>query len=119
MIGGYGLRSAEAERRVRLQHRILGRPDHVDLEEVVHDREIVEPGLVRRPGDPRQVGGELSGSAGIGEVRDLETDLHAADSAACGRLRWVRKGYADRILPVIRGVRPGRPPRPGAPGAGR
>jgi hypothetical protein len=58
----------------------LRRPDRPDLEEVIHHGEEVEPGVIGRARDGRQVRTEPGRPAREREVRDLYADLHAIAS---------------------------------------
>ena len=53
-----------------------------DLEEVVHHADELETRIVRGAGDGRQVFTETGRAARPGEVRDLQSDLHANTSTA-------------------------------------
>ena len=77
-----GRRGREAERGVGLEHLVLGRPDHLDLEEVVHDPEAREPGVLGVARDPRERGTETVGRAGPGEVGDLKSKAHERQCGA-------------------------------------
>ena len=68
------------ERRPALEHRLLGPADAADLEEVVHDPDRVEAGLVGVADDPGERRADRLGAARPGERGDLEADLHAARS---------------------------------------
>ena len=65
------VRGKVTECGVGLQHLVLGRSHVGDLEEVVHDADILEAGGVGCPGDGREGGTQLFGPARPGEVRDL------------------------------------------------
>ena len=59
---------------------MLGRPEEADLPDVVHDADPREAGLLGRGRDPGQVPGEPARPVRLGEVRDVQTDLHDASS---------------------------------------
>jgi len=59
------------ERRVALEHLVLRRADHGDLEEVVHDPEAGHAGVVGVAGDPGERGADARRGARPGEVGDL------------------------------------------------
>jgi len=59
------------ERRVALEHLVLRRADHGDLEEVVHDPEAGHAGVVGVAGDPGKGGADARRGARPGEVGDL------------------------------------------------
>jgi hypothetical protein len=61
----------EPERRIRLQHLVFGRSDTTDLEEVVHQRDVLETGTVRCGNDLRERRAEFRRAARPGEIRDL------------------------------------------------
>jgi hypothetical protein len=63
----FRLRRQEAERRPALEHRILGRPNATDLEEVIHHPDRVEPDLVGLVGDPTERRADGLGAARPGE----------------------------------------------------
>ncbi len=75
-----GQGSQVSERRVSLQHVVLGWANAVDLEEMIHDPEAVEPGIVRGASDLRQLGSHGSGSTGPCEVGYLQSDSHGTSS---------------------------------------
>ena len=58
------VRGHEAEGRHALEHRLLGRADAADLEEVVHDPDRVEADLVGLADDPLERGADLGVAAG-------------------------------------------------------
>lgn len=64
------------ERRVPLEHLVLGRTDHADLEEVVHDPEPGHPRRVGVSGDTRKRRPDSLRGVGPGEFRDLDAKLH-------------------------------------------
>ena len=66
-----GARRREGQRAVPFEHLHLGRPDHADLEEVVHHPEAGEPGPIGLLGDPPEGRADLGGATGPGEVRNL------------------------------------------------
>ena len=66
----------ERERGVALQHLVLGRADHADLEEVVHHPETGEADLVSVARDPGKRRPDAPWSVGPGEVADLNTEFH-------------------------------------------
>jgi hypothetical protein len=72
-VDGAGAGGQTAEQRVGLQHLLLGRAEHGQLEEVVHDEDRVEARLLGGLGgvdeDVEQLGG---GSVGEREVGKLE-----------------------------------------------
>ena len=55
-------------------------PDHLDLEEVVHNAEPIEAGVIGRLSDGGQVVPQPGGAAGPGEIADVQTELHARSS---------------------------------------
>ena len=71
-----GARGEVAERGVGLEHLVLGRAEHLDLEQVVHHAHALEPGLLGRDDDARQVVGEAGAPRRVGEVCDVQADLH-------------------------------------------
>jgi hypothetical protein len=73
-----------AEGRPAFEHRVLGRADAPDLEEVVHDPERVEAGRVGRLDDARQGGADGGSAAGPGERGNLQPDFHRV-TPGCGR----------------------------------
>src|SRR6185503_7654535 len=75
--GALRLRRQESERGPAFEHRLLGRPDAPDLEEMVHDPDRIEADVVRLPSDPAEGRADGFGAAGPGERGDLEADLHA------------------------------------------
>ena len=122
--GARRVRGQEAQRGVRLQHFVLGRPDRADLEEVVHDHDVREAGVVRGAGHGGQGGAELFGTSRPGEIGNLKSDLHTITSGSslshpeaaplsglpCAqRLGGVSRWAADR--------RHQRPPRAGGRGS--
>jgi hypothetical protein len=78
-LGPLRVRGQEAQRRVRIEHLVLGRPDAFDLEEVVHHSDPVEARLVGRPGDGRESWTELFGSARPRKVRYLKSEFHCSN----------------------------------------
>ncbi len=70
------VRRHEAERGLALEHRRLWRPVAADLEEMVHDPDRVEAGIIGGPHDPREGRADGSRTAGPGELVDLESELH-------------------------------------------
>lgn len=64
------------EPRVPLEHLVLGRTDHADLEEVVHDPEPGHPRRVGVSGDTRKRRPDSLRGVGPGEFRDLDAKLH-------------------------------------------
>ena len=64
------------ERRVPLEHLVLGRTDHADLEEVVHDPEPGHPRRVGVSGDTRKRRPDSLRGVGPGEFRDLDAKFH-------------------------------------------
>src|SRR5262249_25675529 len=71
-----GVRGEVAERRVRLEHVVHGRPDRADLEEVVHHADVLEAVFVSGPGHVTKRASQRRGALGPREVGDLESDLH-------------------------------------------
>src|SRR5712671_1832472 len=86
------VRGHEPERRPALEHRVLGRADATDLEEVVHDPDRVKTDIVGLAGDAAQRRADRSRAAGPGERGNLQADLHRT----CLRMR----GWAARRLPA-------------------
>src|ERR1700730_6422785 len=76
----------EPEGSPPLEHRIGDRPHAPDLEEVIHDPDRVEAGVVRRPDDPGERWADLLRTAGPGERVDLETEFQATPRSC--RRRW-------------------------------
>ena len=76
-----GMRSRVTEGGVGLQHLSLGRADRADLEEVVHQSQELESGIVRGSGDSCQVPPQLGWAARPGEVGNLEAEFHAIPPA--------------------------------------
>ena len=66
-----------AERGVPLEHLLLGRPHDRDLEEVVHHRDVLEPGVVGGPRHRRQLRPEPFRPPRRAEVRNLQADFHS------------------------------------------
>ena len=62
------------ERRVGLEHVVIGWAKRSDLEEMVHDPDRIEPASVRGPSNRRDVVRESLGTARPREVVDLEAD---------------------------------------------
>ena len=71
-----GVGRDEAERRLPLEHRRLRRAEASDLEEVVHDPDRVEAGVVGGARHARERGTDGLRAAGPGELVDLEPELH-------------------------------------------
>jgi len=61
----------EPERGVGLEHVVLGRPDHPDLEEVVHHRYPVEPGVVGQADQSGQIRSQALRTAAVGKIGEL------------------------------------------------
>jgi hypothetical protein len=70
-LDALGVRGQVAERRVGLEHVVLDRTHVRDLEEVVHHREVFEPGLVRGMRDFGEFGAQLGGPVRPGEIGNL------------------------------------------------
>jgi hypothetical protein len=68
-----GLAGRERQRGVALEHVELGRPDHADLEEVVHHPEADQPRVLGVAGDPPEGGSDGGRRIRPGEVGDLES----------------------------------------------
>ena len=64
------------QRRVALEHVQLGRADHPDLEEVVHDPQRGQPALVGVPGHRPPGGTRRGGGVRPREPVDLESEQH-------------------------------------------
>jgi von Willebrand factor type A domain len=71
-----------SQRGVPLEHLLLGRPDHRDLEEVVHHRDVLEPRLVRGPRHRGQLPAKRLRPARRGEIRNLQPNLHVITSSS-------------------------------------
>src|SRR3954447_7085802 len=74
--GATGVRGNVPERGPALEHRIRRRPDAPDLEEVVHDPDRIEAGVVRGTSDPRERRRDRLRATGPIECWDLQTNLH-------------------------------------------
>src|SRR5438105_2114962 len=74
--GARRVRGEVAESRVGLERVLLGRTERLDLEEVIHYADEVEPALVGGARDLRERRTDLLGAARPGKERDLEADLH-------------------------------------------
>ena len=94
--GPPGVGGEVAERGPALEHRVLGRPDPADLEEVVHDPDRVEAGLVGLAGDAGEGGADRRRPAGVVEAVELEADLHGGERTPGGRARAERPCSAVR-----------------------
>ena len=92
----------EAEGRPALEHRVLGRPEAADLEEVVHDPDGVEAGVVGGARDAGEGRPDRRRAAGVVEAVQLEADLHGR-----GLLAGECSGSAAERTPA--GVRPPAP----------
>jgi hypothetical protein len=66
----------EGERRVTLQHLVLRRADVLDLEEVVHHPQRVEPRVVGGLRHCGELRAEMGGSGRPTEVADCQANLH-------------------------------------------
>lgn len=89
---GVRVRGEEAEGREGFEHRLLGRGDALHLEPVIHDGELCESALFGGAGGATEHLGEGVGSAGDGEVPEVETCLHAVTL----RLRrGMRRGFPE------------------------
>src|SRR3954471_14683888 len=98
--GATGVRGEEAKRCPALEHRIRGRPDAADLEEVVHDPDRIEAGVVGGTSDPRERRCDRLRATGPIERWDLQTDLHRrrVGDAAAGRVRPLGAQDAGRAI---------------------
>ena len=112
----FGVGRDEAERRLPLEHRRLGRAEASDLEEVVHDPDRVEAGVVRGARHARERGADGLRAAGPGELVDLEPELHA-HMLPRNRSGWLIGRGAGAPRPHR--SRPGEPPYPAASRTGR
>ena len=65
------------ERRVRLEHLVLGRAEVPDLPDVVHHADPVETDVLRGGRDALEIARELGRPARPGEVTDVQAELHA------------------------------------------
>jgi hypothetical protein len=83
-------RGEVAQRRVRLQHLVFRRPEHPDLPDVVHHADAREAGVLGGGGDPGEVLGEPFRARGIGEVRNVQTDVHGVSSVWV-QILWNRR----------------------------
>jgi hypothetical protein len=75
-----GLAGQEGEEGVPLEHGVLGGAVDPDLEEVVHDGDGGEAGLVGEAGDLAEIVTERGGGFGPGEVGESESDAHRAST---------------------------------------
>ena len=66
----------EAEGRVGLEHLVLLGPDHADLPDVVHDRELGEADVLGRPRRADEVVDEGGGAAAPREVGEVQSEMH-------------------------------------------
>ena len=66
----------ERQGRVALEHRFFGRPEHLHLEPVVHDRQRPHPDGLRRLCQRGQGGPDRLGAAGPGEARYMDVEVH-------------------------------------------
>src|SRR6266542_1335588 len=87
---------------VALEHRLLGRADHADLEVVVHDRQRVEADLVGSGGDAPELATQLRGSTRRSEVADREADAHAAQPTLSRAARGLSAPEQSRLLAMLR-----------------
>ncbi len=71
-----GDRGEEAEGRVGLEHLVLLGPDHADLPDVVHDRELGEADVLRRARRAHEVVDEGGGAAAPREVGEVQSQMH-------------------------------------------
>jgi hypothetical protein len=76
------VRGYEAQRGVSLQHLVLGGTDRSDLEEMVHQHDVLEASVVCGAGHGGQRRAELFRVAGPGEIRNLKSEFHAITSCA-------------------------------------
>src|SRR5262249_16647657 len=85
-----GLTGERAERRVALEHEVVGRAEHRQLVEVVHQEDRVEAGAVGRRRLRRDhVEQALAWGVGIVEVRDLVAETgHGAPQGEAELGSW-------------------------------
>ena len=67
-----GVAGQEGEGGIPLEHFALGRPDHSNLEEMIHDRDRREPALVSGLSDLRQGVAEPSRTSRPREIGDVQ-----------------------------------------------
>ena len=84
-----------AEGGVGLEHVLLGRTDRLDLEEVIHHADEVEPALVGGARDLRKRRTDLFRAARPREERDLEADLHRGAAFRNRRVVHVSSIFAN------------------------
>ena len=90
-----GMRGHEAERGHALEHRLLGRADAADLEEVVHDPDRVEADVVGLADDAGEGRADRLGPAGPRERRDLDDRAASAERSGFSA-RWPIWGVGRR-----------------------
>src|SRR5207253_3566898 len=71
-----GMRRQKTERGVRLEHGLLGLADRADLEQMVHQPDGSEAGVIGRASHRSQRLGCLERAAGPAESRELQAQLH-------------------------------------------
>ncbi|MQA81797.1 MAG: MFS transporter [Streptosporangiales bacterium] len=73
-----GARRGPGQGRVGLEHRLLGRTEHRDLEEVVHGPQAVDAGVLSAGDDALHQRGDARGAVTGGELAYVQADLHAS-----------------------------------------
>ena len=106
----------ERQRGVALEHRLLGRPQHLHLEPVVHHRQRPHPDRLGRLGQRREGRADGLGAARPGEARHMDIELHVVlrlaggegsaplgpwSSVRFGRERYCRPGMS-LVLDALR-----------------
>ena len=110
---GLGVGGEEGQRRVALEHRVGHRPHGLHLEPVVHDRQVAQPDGLGCRADAAQLVGERGGTAGDGELGDVDGEAHGPDRTGVSALEVKGRSWpqSDRRRPWRAAAPSARPER--------
>jgi hypothetical protein len=77
---GAGVGGEEPERRVALEHRVVVAAEHSQLEVVVHQGEVVDPGFLDRAPEVGEHRGDAFRAVGCAEGHQVHAEPHRATS---------------------------------------
>ena len=71
-----GLRRSKGEGRITLEHGLFGRPEHLHLEPVIHDRQRAHPDGLCRPGQGGERRSDRPCTTRPGEAGHMHIEFH-------------------------------------------